>query len=107
MTGRTTEKEQKNEWKENHPEYQKQYQEKYYQNHYEEIKEQQKKYYDTHKEQIKQYYQDNKEQLNTERFNKKNICDICKSIYTQQHKSRHEKSAKHIKNLDNIKHKKQ
>ena len=82
------------EYRNSHQKEIKQYNKEYSDNH----KEQAKQYRDNHKEQIKQYRQDNKEQIN-ERANKKHICEICKSIYTYKHKSRHEATNKHIKQL--------
>ena len=74
---------------------------------YRDTRKEKKKQYDneyseTHKEQkkqqAKQYYQDNQEKIN-ERVNQKHTCGICNSIYTQAHKSRHEATNKHIKQL--------
>lgn len=52
------------------------------------------------REQKKEYYQENKERIQ-ERDAKKEICDCGKS-YTVGHKSRHIKSSKHIKFLEQV-----
>ena len=58
-------------------------------------------YSDIHKEQRKQYFKEYKAS-HRKQLNEKHTCDICKSIYTYQHKKRHEKSNKHIKKLNQV-----
>ena len=65
----------------------------------------------TKKEYRKEYYKDNKEKLDElnkqyRKDNKENlyqicICNICNCNYGKQNKARHEKSQKHLNNLNN------
>ena len=73
-------------------------------NYLEKLKEKMRQHRQDNPEQFKQYQKEQekhsrdtrKEQIN-EQANKMHVCDICKSIYTHKHKSRHEATNKHIK----------
>jgi hypothetical protein len=72
--------------------------------HKEEILEKRKQYYDEHKEEMlekrKQYYDEHKEEIREQR-NQPFDCE-CGGSYTNRHKSRHMKTQKHLKYLDNL-----
>jgi len=86
---------------EEHKEEIKEHHAKYYQEHKIELNELASKYYQEHKEEIKkynaQYQQNHKEEISLKRAIK--ITCECGSIYAKADKSRHEKTAKHLKNL--------
>ncbi len=62
------------------------------------LKEYHAKYYDENKDRIKEYYQENKEKILVD--GKQEIqCTSCNCVIKKYHLSKHNKTAKHIKNL--------
>jgi hypothetical protein len=114
-----TDKQYREDHKEERLEYAKQYyedhkeeilekQKEYYEDNKEEILEKQKQYREDHKEEQKQYYEDHKEELlekqkqyredHKEEILEKFECE-CGGKYTRKNKAKHERTKKHQKNL--------
>ena len=96
-------KERRKKYRDTHKEEIKERKKQDYQNHKEKINERVKQYNNSHKEEKKQYDKEYKESHRTqlkEKLTEKHTCDICKSIYTHQHKSSHNKTNKHIEKLN-------
>jgi len=76
---------------------QKEYNKKYRAKNREEILKKKKIYRENNKEEIKEYnkkyYQDNKDEI-FKKIKEKVECDICKSLITKRHLSRHHKTKK-------------
>ena len=78
----------------------------YYQNNLERYHRKQQKYRDNHKEELKErnkvYYQQNKESLLKSRsqWEKEKTTCICGDIVSKGWKSKHQKSQRHLKNMD-------
>ena len=92
----------KAEWNQDNTEHTKEHKKQWYVNNSDQIKEQQKQYRVDNAEQInqqkKQYRVDNTKQIKQKQKQKHN-CE-CGGKYTQQHKTRQEKSIKHQKHLE-------
>ena len=75
----------------------------YWKNNKEQLITQARHYREVHKEQIKEqrhkYYQENKSKI-LESLKEQITCPICNTIYTKNHKARHEKSKKHQQALE-------